>query len=197
MKWCSLLLTTSERVILKLDFGFGPFLALLVVAAAVTGCSSPSLKGHEQQQPDLDLVEYFSGTTKAYGQFQDRFGKVRRRFVVDVEGTWDGTELQLAEQFNYSDGESEFRLWKLSPTGDNQWTGHADGVVGKAIGEVVGNAFNWKYEFDLATGPDKTLRVKFDDWLWLQTDKVLLNRTYISKYGVRVGEVFIVFEKIE
>ena len=32
------------------------------------------------------LEEYFLGQTSAYGLFEDRFGKVRRQFKVDITG---------------------------------------------------------------------------------------------------------------
>ena len=32
------------------------------------------------------------------------------------------------------------------------WQGTADGVLGFASGQVSGNAFNWRYTFDLKTG---------------------------------------------
>jgi hypothetical protein len=34
----------------------------------------------------LDLNRNFSGPTRAWGVFQDRFGKVRRRFKVTIDG---------------------------------------------------------------------------------------------------------------
>ena len=39
------------------------------------------------------------------------------------------------------------------------------------------------------------MRVKFDDWMWLLDDDRLLNRAYVSRYGVRLGEVILFFEK--
>jgi hypothetical protein len=37
--------------------------------------------------------------------------------------------------------------------------------------------------------------VNFDDWMWLMDDEHLLNRAYMSKYGLSIGEVIIVFKK--
>jgi len=44
--------------------------------------------------------------------------------------------------------------------------------------------------------PDGTLRVSFDDWMWLMDDGRLLNRAYMDKYGVEIGQVIIFFEKL-
>ena len=53
----------------------------------------------------VDLFEYFSGQSRAWGLFEDRFGKVRRQFSVDIEGRVSGDTLTLEEDFVYDDGE--------------------------------------------------------------------------------------------
>ncbi len=164
----------------------------LVLAFALAGCSRLDLADFDQATPRLELEQYFDGRLKAYGQFQDRFGQVKRRFVVDIDGQWDGSTLTLNEDFVYDDGERETRVWTLQRTADGGWEGRAGGVVGTATGRGAGNAFNWQYDFDLATD-DGTLRLHFNDWLFLQEDGVLLNRAYVSKFGINVGEVLISF----
>ena len=49
----------------------------------------------------------------------------------------------------------------------------------------------------LKTGESKTLRVKFDDWMFLQPAGVLLNRARMSKFGVELGVTTIAFMKPE
>lgn len=166
-----------------------------VLALSVAGCASPSLKDYADNTPKMDLVEYFEGRTTAWGQFQDLRGKVRRRFKVVIDGTYDGNELTLTEDFVYDDGETERRVWTIVSTGPNTFEGTAGGVVGKAVGEAAGNAFNWRYTFDLKTGEDKTMRVAFDDWLWRHDENTVVNKAYVSKYGVTLGEVIIFFRK--
>lgn len=165
-------------------------LCLLTACAGKPSFNDPSLGG-----PKLDLEEYFDGTVTAQGQFQDIFGTVRTRFDVTITGTWDGTTLTLIEDFVYADKTTEQRIWRLTKTGKDSWTGTAGGVIGAAMGVESGNRFNWKYEIDLPTG-DTTTRVKFDDWMWLVDDKTLFNKAYMKRWGVTVGDVFIVFTKV-
>ena len=47
---------------------------------------------------------------------------------------------------------------------------------------------------DLKMGDD-LLRVRFDDWMFLQPDGVLLNRARVSKWGIEIGQVTLVFKK--
>ena len=148
------------------------------------------------REPKLLIEDYFVGSTKAWGLFQDRFGQVRRQFEVDIEGTWDGETLTLVEDFLYDDGETEQRIWRIEKRGEHGYVGRADGVIGVAEGEAHGNALRWSYDFALKVGDD-TWNVSFDDWMFLQSDGILINRAEVSKFGVRLGEVILAFRKNE
>ncbi|MEH6830795.1 MAG: DUF3833 family protein [Sulfitobacter sp.] len=171
---------------------FAMFAAILALGACV---GKPALDDEKLSQKDFNLEEFFDGRVLAKGQFQDAFGTVRRRFDVVVTGTWDGETLKLVEDFDYEDGTTEQRIWRLKKTGtvvaDQKWTGSADGVLGVERGDT----FNWKYKIDLPV-PDGTLRVNFDDWMWDLGDGRVLNRAYMKKYGADIGEVLITFEKV-
>jgi len=168
---------------------------LLSFLIFLAGCSGTSSLDQEKlSDQEFNLEEFFAGETKAYGQFQDVLGRVSRRFEVDIAGKWDGTNLRLVEDFTYSDGTTEQRIWTLVKTGAETWTGTAKGVIGQAKGVESGDTFNWAYTIDLPT-PDGSVRVAFDDWMWLLADNRVLNKAYMSRYGVKVGEVTIMFEK--
>ena len=47
---------------------------------------------------------------------------------------------------------------------------------------------------DLKVG-DSTLRVHFNDWMFLQETGVLVNRARVSKFGVEIGEIALFFQK--
>lgn len=162
---------------------------------ALAGCGgTPELEDYADQGPELELERFLDGKLTAHGVFQDRFGDLRRAFVVEVVGTWDGETLTLEEDFVYEDGSTERRVWELTKTGEESWTGSAEGVIGTASGEESGNAFNWRYTIDLQT-PDGTLRASFDDWLWRIDDRVMVNRAYVTKWGVEIGTLSIFFRR--
>jgi hypothetical protein len=144
--------------------------------------------------PSLALEDYFRGRTEAWGVFEDRFGRVRRQFKVDIDGSFDGRELTLVEDFVYTDGEQDRRIWRITPQGDGRYEGRADDVVGVAVGEVRGNALHWEYDMLLPIG-DSTWQVHFDDWMLLQKDDVLINRAIVSKFGITLGQVTLFFHK--
>ncbi|WP_309664973.1 DUF3833 domain-containing protein [Tabrizicola sp.] len=174
-----------------------PALAALALMAACTG--KPSFNDAALSDRKLNLEEFFDGTLTAKGQFQDVFGTVRRRFDVTIKGDWDGKRLRLVEDFAYEDGSAEQRIWTLVKTGDDTWRGTAPGVIGVAEGVEGGDRFNWRYTIDLpvpaADGSAKTVRVSFDDWMWLLSDDRLLNRAYMQRFGIDAGDVTISFEK--
>jgi hypothetical protein len=146
------------------------------------------------REPRLVLEDYFSGRTRAWGLFEDRSRSVRRQFVVDIDGMWDGRVLTLDERFAYADGARERRVWRITKLGDHTYEGRADDVVGVATGVCYGNALNWRYCLRLAVH-GRTLRLNFDDWMFLQADDVLINRAVVSKFGLTVGQVTIAFKK--
>ncbi len=169
-------------------------LALTLSAALLAGCASPTPADYAAEKPALDLKTYFNGEMVAHGLFTDRSGKVARRFIVKLTGTWQGNQGTLDERFTYSDGRTERRVWRLTDDGNGRWTGRADDVVGSAIGISAGNALNWRYTLKLPVD-GKVYEVDFDDWMYLMDDKVMLNKAVMSKFGIRLGEVTLSFYK--
>lgn len=144
--------------------------------------------------PTLVLEEYFAGRTKAWGIFEDRFGNLRRDFIVEIDGTWNGEILTLNEEFYYSDGERDRRIWSIRKLDQHRYEGTAGDVVGTAEGLAYGKALNWRYTMDLKVG-DGAWRVKFDDWMFLADKDTLINRAKVSKFGLEIGEVTLFFRK--
>ncbi len=170
--------------------------ALATTASALLGgcASAPTAADYAAERPVLDLKTYFNGPLRAHGIFTDRAGKVARRFVVEMTGTWQGNQGTLDERFTYSDGKTERRVWRLTDLGAGRWSGRADDVVGEAVGQAAGNALNWRYTLRLPV--DGTVyEVQFDDWMYLIDEKVMLNRAEMSKFGIRLGEVTLAFTK--
>lgn len=168
-------------------------------AFLLAGCASVDPQSYRNETPQLDLQRYFDGIVEGHGMVLDRAGRVQRRFVVTIQAGWNGDVGTLDEDFVWSDGERERRIWTLrrvrSDDGATRWTGTAADVVGEAQGVVSGNALAWNYAFDLRTASGQTFRVDFEDWMFLIDERVMLNRALISYYGIRVGEVLISFRK--
>jgi hypothetical protein len=171
-------------------------LAVLAIAAATAlgGCASQKIENYANEKPVLDLQQYFNGTLDAYGVFTDRSGAVVKRFTVVMVCHWEGNEGTLDEDFSYSDGSKQKRVWHLTRQADGRFIGRAGDVLGLAQGESRGNTFHWNYTLNLPV--DGTVyEMQFDDWMYLVNDRVMLNKASMSKFGVRLGEVTLSFSK--
>jgi hypothetical protein len=163
-------------------------------ALAASGCAGPSVNDYASEKPVLDLRQYFSGVVDAWGIFTDRSGKVVKRFTVVMHCKWDGDQGVLDEDFVYSDGTKQKRIWKLQHLGNGRYSGQADDVIGMADGQTRGNAFNWRYTLALPVD-GQVWHVQFDDWMYLLDDKVMLNKAAMSKFGIFLGEVTLSFTR--
>jgi hypothetical protein len=172
-------------------------LRLFLAASALsvlTACSTATIDDYAAEQPTLDLRTYFNGPVQAYGMFQDRSGQVIKRFEVAMTGTWQGNSGVLDELFSYSDGTTERRVWRLTQHPDGRVTGFADDVVGEATGAVRGNAMQWQYTLRLPVD-GSVYEVSMDDWMYLLNDRIMINRTAMSKWGLHLGDVTLTFIK--
>ncbi len=169
-------------------------LSLALALGAIAGCASVEPSLYSNEKPVLDLARYFNGTVDAWGMFQDRSGKVVKRFTVTMRCTWDGDNGVLDEDFVYSDGTKQKRIWKIRKVGDGRYVGTADDVVGEATGVASGNALNWRYTLALPVD-GRVWNVQFDDWMYQMDDRVMLNRAVMSKFGIRLGEVTLSFAR--
>ena len=168
--------------------------SLTLGAALLAGCAGPQITDYVAEKPTLDMRQYFNGTLDAYGIFTDRSGKVARRFTVVMTCKWVGDTGTLDEDFNYSDGTKGRRVWTLVRTPDGKYTGTASDVIGQANGQEKGNAFRWGYTLNLPVD-GKNIEVQFDDWMYLMSDRVMLNKAVMSKYGFKLGEITLSFVK--
>ncbi len=169
--------------------------AAALAPAFLAGCAAPARIGdYAAERPVLDLRDYFNGTVDAWGVFTDRGGKVVRRFTVVMQCSWQGDQGVLDEAFTYSDGSTQRRIWRMQRLADGRYTGRADDVVGEAAGQQKGNAFQWNYTLALPVD-GRVIEVQMDDWMYLMTDKVMLNKAVMRKFGIEVGEVTLSFTK--
>ena len=157
---------------------------------------NPKLETYATNKPKFDIQEYFNGEIKAWGVVQAWRGRITTRFDVDMYGVWKGDRGVLNERFTYYNGERQNRVWKIKKLSDHEYQGTADDILGIAKGEQNGNAVNWHYAMQLPV-KDKTYHFKFDDWMWQLNDGIVINRSYIKKFGITVAELTLFMQKVE
>jgi hypothetical protein len=160
----------------------------------LSSCAMTDVHHYKDLKPVLDLEKYFIGTSDAWGMFQQRDGAVVKRFHVVLEGKKINDQLVLDEKFKYDDGTTQQRIWRLTKQNDGSWKGLADDVKGEAIGQISGNALNWRYTLLLPV--DGTVyEMQMDDWMYLIDDDSMINRASMRKFGVEFGQVTLFFRR--
>ena len=173
------------------------YLLLIIISVLITSCSSNQAMKPEDfknQKPRLIIEEYLSGNVKAWGILQNRSGKVTRQFSADLDGKWDGKQLILDEKFVWNDGEIQNRQWTINKIDEHNYEGTAGDVVGTAKGFSYGPAFKFEYVL-LVPVKGREMKITFDDWSFKQDDRVAINRAVMTKFGIKVAELTVMFVK--
>ena len=170
----------------------GLVVALLV---AIAGCAGVSVDDYRGESPRLEPETFFDGQLVAHGMLKDRAGRVTRRFVADIDASWEDGVGTLDERFVFADGEEDRRVWTLRPDGEGAYIGTAGDVVGESPVRVAGNAMFLDYTLRVPFG-DGTLDVQIDDRMYLIDDSTLLNESVMRKFGFRVGEIVLVIRRL-
>ena len=174
------------------------FLIILVISFSMykTYLNNENMKPEDfkNTEPVIKIEKYFEGEVKAWGILQNRKGKITRQFKANMSGKFENNILILEEDFYWKDGEKQKRIWKIEKIDEHNYLGTAPDVIGKAKGVSYGSAF--KFEYDLMVPfKGKNIKITFDDWIFKQNDKIAINRATLTKFGFKVGELTVVFQK--
>ena len=84
----------------------------------------------------------------------------------------------------------------FTPAGEPRFLqpGEVKRTIDREYHPVAGNALRWRYVLALPVD-GKVYHVDFDDWMFLMDDKVMLNRSAMSKWGFHLGDVTLSFHK--
>jgi len=174
------------------------FLTILVVSFTIykVYLNNKNMKpeDYKKTEPVIKIEEYFEGKVKAWGILQNRKGKVTRSFEANMNGKFENNILTLEEDFYWKDGEKQKRIWKIEKIDENNYIGTAPDVIGKARGVSYGKAFKFEYNL-MVPFKGRSIKIRFDDWIFKQDDKVAINRATLSKFGFKVGELTVLFQK--
>lgn len=143
----------------------------------------------------FDLLSYFEGRSSAVGVFESRSGEPKRRFTVDLFGRAEGSSLNLEETFHFDDGERQNRTWSLMRGEGQTFTGTCEDCVSLATGRFEPGRAYLLSSLRLRVG-SRLVAMTFDDVFYDAGNGTVLNRSTVSKWGLRLGQVLIMFRKI-
>lgn len=160
----------------------------------LSGCADVQIEDYADSGPRLDIAAYFAGTTRGWGMVQDYSGEVQRQFTVTIKGSYEDGILTLDESFLFSNGETDQRVWEFERIDTHRWVGTASDVEGQVEASQYGHAFHMRYPLEIAID-DRMITFTMNDWMYLQPDGRLINRTDMQKFGFTVGEITLFFER--
>jgi Protein of unknown function (DUF3833) len=144
----------------------------------------------------FDPVSFFTGAVRAHGVFEDRFGRMQRRFSIEMTGVPSGPDgAAVEETLWYDDGSREHRTWRVDrdPSGGFSLTG--EDFVGIVRGLLSGSSAEMGYVYRLRVG-GRIVFVRMRDRLHRVTSTHVMNRITMRKFGVRLGEIAACFQKV-
>jgi len=167
---------------------------ILFACVALISCSNISPQDYAQESPSLDFKRFLQGNLTGWGLYQERAGRVSKRFRIDMMANWQGNTGTLTEHFNFNDGTKQVREWVITQIDEHHFTGKANDSIGLGKGQVWGNTMHWEYTIRTKTDSG-TYDLDYDYWMYLIDDKTLMNKATLSKFGVTLGDIFVTFHK--
>jgi len=138
--------------------------------------------------PAFKMKEALNGEILSEGLIYGPNGKMSNSFVARMLGEWDGNTGTLTEYFTYSNGKKMTRKWYLTLGTGTTFTATADDIVGEGHGTISGSTVKLTYRIILpADAGGHTLDVT--DWMYLTENGVIMNRTEMRKFGLKVAEL--------
>ncbi|WP_422047711.1 DUF3833 domain-containing protein [Shimia sp.] len=138
--------------------------------------------------PFISLKEHLNGPILSEGLIYGPNGRVANSFVARMEGSWDGDTGTLKEAFTYSNGKQQNRQWNLTIVDDTTFTATADDIIGVAKGKVSGATIRMDYTIVL-TEEAGGHSLNVTDWLYMTESGVIMNRSEMRKFGIKVAEL--------
>ena len=104
--------------------------------------------------------------------------------------------LRLNERFIFDNGERQERTWVLTRGPDRSFIGRAEDSVSEAHGRFDEGVAYLSSRLWLKVGKRK-IAMHFDDAFYPAGPGLVLNRSTMSKWGIRLGQILIQFRKAD
>ena len=169
-------------------------LFLITVKFQFFAFKSQNILRFKEEKNIFDIREFLNGDMLAEGMIYGFSGNLESTFIASFEGSWEGNDGTLIENFNFSSGKKQIRRWRLKVLDDGTIEGTAPDVIGKANGRQMGSAV--KLEYKLKLSPELGGHaINVIDWMHLMENGTIINRSEFRKFGVKVGELVATFRK--
>ncbi|MFM8701571.1 MAG: DUF3833 family protein [Hyphomicrobiales bacterium] len=144
----------------------------------------------------LVLEKFFVGNLSAKGEFTNIWSGNKRGLTVEMKGRWNGSVLELVEDFVYSDGEKDKKTWIFTKLGDGVYSGLREDVTTPANVRQDGDAITFSYTARIKTSDGGGMDLSFYDRLEMIDAKTVRNTADVYWLGfIKVGEVELIITR--
>jgi hypothetical protein len=161
---------------------------LIVLRAQLVGFAAQRPAVYATTAPAFDPTRVFSGRLASEGVIFGPSGRAVARFMVRMEGRWEGARGTLTEDFTYDSGRSQHRQWDLTLHDDGRLTATAPDVIGEARGTISGATLRLSYRLRLPQDAGGHL-LDVVDWLYLMPNGTVMNRSQMRRFGITLAEL--------
>ena len=143
---------------------------------------------------NLNFEKFFSGKVIAKGNLIVFFPKkIIKNLYVVFQGVFKNDELKLSEKYFVNDNVT-IRKWLFKKKSNSLFIGSEKNVKGDITVNIEKNYLKMKYNFKLIIWRF-TITVLINDHMFLINDKEIVNTTYVSKFGINLAKVILLYKK--
>ncbi len=143
---------------------------------------------------NLNFEKFFSGKVIAKGNLIVFFPKkIIKNLYVVFQGVFKNDELKLSEKYFVNDNVT-IRKWLFKKKSNSLFIGSEKNVKGDITVNIEKNYLKMKYHFKLIIWRF-TITVLINDHMFLINDKEIVNTTYVSKFGINLAKVILLYKK--
>ena len=118
---------------------------------------------------------------------------LKKNLHVTFKGLFANDELKLKE--HYVENEKKIiRNWKFKKISNSLYHGTEKNVKGTIIVSIEKSRLLMKYYFNLIVY-NFTITVYVKDYMYLINEKEIINTTYVSKFGIKLAKVILLYKK--
>lgn len=143
---------------------------------------------YEDGFPVFDLENHLTGQMVCEGVIFGPLGRVTSTFTAEFDIKWDGPNGVMDEVFQYDDGSTQNRQWRIVLDRDGTFVTEADDVPGGGVGVQSGGAAQMRYKIKVPESAGGHV-LNTVDWMYLTPGGVVVNRSQFRKYGFKVAEL--------
>lgn len=170
-------------------------LRMLVCGVAGLMSLAPTSADAAKTRSSFGLVQAFQGRTYGVGAFSAPLFGIHRTVRTTLTGSLSGRHLTVFEKIDFTDGERQRKTWRFTKVAPGEWVGRRADVVGLAKATEHNGVVTLTYEAQVSSSAFGNTVLSFYDVIYRRADGKVVNETTVSKFGVPVGTVSLLFRR--